>query len=361
MVFVCHVLLPHAQWTPLWVQYGWVGVNMFFALSGFLFTRLYIDEIERGEFSLRTYLTKRLIRIYPVTTLVLIVSVIGIGSAYWVDVLAHVTLVHGWFPQFRGTINGPMWTLSVEEAFYLLAPIGIFLAAGLSRTITRYMHLPRKLPWIQLALLLVGLWALSFALSRGLVLHYLEMRLQFFGTWDDGAYTFTFLGRLSDFVAGMLAAVAMRHTVGVKQQTSWIALIGGLALLCACILFIDSQGGPMLVASHKLGIVAVHTIALACALIIIGVQGNNPAKWLLSRRWMVLLGNASFSLYLIHFIPISNVQLLSLRAQTLLESVGLHPIAAMLVNYAALNVVAIAIFMLFEQPVSKALRRRAFR
>lgn len=190
LVFVCHVLAPHTDWTPLLVRYGWVGVNIFFVLSGFLFTRLYIDDIQNGIFSLRTYLAKRIIRIYPVTTLVLIASVVGLGTAYWVDVIAHISLVHGWFPQFRSTINAPMWTLSVEEAFYLLAPVGIFLCAVLSGFIARYMHRPRVMPRVQLTLLLLGLWALSFALSRGLVLHYLEMRLQFFGTWDDEAADF---------------------------------------------------------------------------------------------------------------------------------------------------------------------------
>lgn len=362
LVFAGHVLEPHAAWTPLFVQFGWVGVNIFFALSGFLFTKLYMEELEQGTFSYRTYMVKRIIRIYPVTTLVLIASIIGAGSVYWVDALAHFTLIHGWFPQFRSTINAPMWTLTVEESFYLVAPVGIFLAAGLSRMWSRYtVRKDHKLIWLQLSALLLVLWVLSFALSRGLVLHYLEARLFLVDTWDNGAYTFTFLGRLSDFVAGMLAAVAMRHTASIQQKTTGISLVLGTALLFACIVFIDSVGGPVLMAKHKMGIVAGHTIALASAFIIIGVQGNDPLRWILSRRWMVLLGNASFSLYLIHFMPLPGMPQLSLGIQSALEAAGLHPVAAWAVNYAGLNAVAIAIFLLFERPTSKYLRKRAFR
>ena len=359
LVFICHVLEPHAAWTPLFVQYGWVGVNIFFALSGFLFTRLYLDSIEQGTFSFRTYMVKRVIRIYPVTTLVLIASFIGLGTVYWVDACAHITLIHGWFPQFRSTINAPMWTLSVEETFYITAPIGIFICAGLSRVWSKHViQKQRRTEYIQLALLLLCLWALSFALSRGIVLHYLETRLHFFGTWDDGAYTFTFLGRLSDFTAGMLAAVAMRHTKRVKQATTTISLITGLLLMYGTILWIQYMGGPVLMAQHKLGIVAGHTIGLASALIIIGVQGRNPARWLLSRRWMVLLGNASFALYLIHFMPIPGMQQLSIGIQALFENAGLHPVAAWAMNFLALNAIAITIFLAFEKPVSKWLRKR---
>ncbi|HLP29028.1 MAG TPA: acyltransferase [Candidatus Didemnitutus sp.] len=362
LVFVGHVLEPHAAWTPLFVQFGWVGVNIFFALSGFLFTKLYMEELEQGTFSYRTYIVKRIIRIYPVTTLVLAASIIGAGGVYWVDAIAHFTLVHGWFPQFRSTINAPMWTLTVEESFYLVAPVGIFLAAGLSRMWTRYtVRRDHKLIWWQFAALLIVLWVFSFALSRGLVLHYLETRLFLVNTWDNGAYTFTFLGRLSDFVAGMLAAVAMRHTVSVKQKATTISLVLGIALLFACMVFIDSVGGPVLMARHKMGIVAGHLIALASAFIIIGVQGRNPAQWLLSRRWMVLLGNASFSLYLIHFMPLPGMPQLSLSIQMWLETTGLHPVAAWALNYAALNVIAIGIFLLFERPTSRYLRKRAFR
>ncbi len=361
MVFVGHVLEPHAEWTPLVVRYGWVGVNIFFALSGYLFTQLYLTPIEEGSFSWRDYLVKRLIRIYPVTTLVLLASIACLGTAYWVDALAHLTLIHGWFPQFRATINAPMWTLSVEEAFYLLAPVGIFLTAGISRMWARYTSVPRRYPWWQLGGLLVVLWILSFALSRGLTLHYLELRLFLVGTWDDGAYTFTFLGRLSDFVAGMMAAVAMRHTSAVRTRTTWITLASGLALLIGTMAFIDANGGPVDVARHKLGIVAGHTLALAAALLIMGIQGDTPIRRFLSLRWMVLLGNASFALYLIHFMPVSNTLLLSMGIQQTLEQAGLHPVAASIVNYAALNAVAIAIFLGFEKPTSKWLRKRAFR
>ncbi|MCX6141477.1 MAG: acyltransferase [Candidatus Kapabacteria bacterium] len=362
LVFVCHVLEPHADWTPLLVRYGWIGVNIFFALSGFLFTRIYIDAIEQGTFSFRTYMTKRIIRIYPVTTLVLIASFISLGTVYWVDALAHITLVHGWFPQFRSTINAPMWTLSVEEAFYLVAPIGIFLCAGLSRVWTKHIQQKeRRTQYMQLTALLLSLWILSFALSRGMVLHYLEARLQFFGTWDDGAYTFTFLGRLSDFTAGMFAAIAMRHTVKIRERAATISLVTGLLLMYATVSYIDTLGGPVLMAQHKLGIVAGHTIALASALFIIGIQGNNPVRWLFSRRWMVLLGNASFAFYLIHFMPIPGMAQVSIGLQSILEAWGMHPIAATAANYTALNCVAIAIFLLFEKPTSQWLRHRAFR
>ena len=85
MVFFGHMLHSRLDQTPLLVQYGWTGVNIFFALSGYLFTYLYADALLDGSFHWSEYIKRRLIRIYPLTTLLIVVAVCSAWGSYSAD------------------------------------------------------------------------------------------------------------------------------------------------------------------------------------------------------------------------------------------------------------------------------------
>ncbi|MCE9634868.1 MAG: acyltransferase [Planctomycetes bacterium] len=144
------VLVFHAQWFGLWeafpslrpleplVRVGYLGVDLFFVLSGFILTHTYADEFRAlsGRGYLR-YLAARLARIYPVHLFVLAVMVpwvaaarLGWFSGPWAgdrfripDLAVHVGLLQSWGLASRPAWNVPSWSISAEWFAYLWFPL----------------------------------------------------------------------------------------------------------------------------------------------------------------------------------------------------------------------------------------------
>ena len=140
-VIVYHVI-EHLKWEAfpnsgpaVWFRLGWMSVDLFFVISGFVITMSAVRGISksnsRREFR-REYLRRRLTRIVPLhylTCLVYVVFVLPamlsmprIGWHLW----THAAFVHNWHPATQGSINGVNWSLGVEMQFYLI----VMLAAG---------------------------------------------------------------------------------------------------------------------------------------------------------------------------------------------------------------------------------------
>lgn len=111
---------------------GFLGVDVFFALSGFLITQILLSYRERG-IKLRQFYLRRFARLYPV----LLVSVFGLtffmqNDPEFVDrgpSIASILYIKNFFPW--GGVFGPMWSLSAEEQFYLIFPVILFLGLKL--------------------------------------------------------------------------------------------------------------------------------------------------------------------------------------------------------------------------------------
>jgi len=129
---------------------GWVGVDVFFVISGFLITRLIVDEIDAGSFSYAGFYTRRARRLFPSFIFTVAVSFI-VGSLifdrvylqhfagevmyalvaasnvfYWLD--------GGYFgvaEQYKPLLH--TWSLGVEEQFYLIWPLSILLMMRYAR------------------------------------------------------------------------------------------------------------------------------------------------------------------------------------------------------------------------------------
>ena len=117
---------------------GWMGVNLFFVLSGFLITWHLLRRWPRGEVhSVRIYLARRFIRIAPTYYVVLAITAAGLIPHYVVDgnllglqVAWHVAFLQDYLPS---SILGPFWSLAVEEKFYLVMPVVFLTACRLPR------------------------------------------------------------------------------------------------------------------------------------------------------------------------------------------------------------------------------------
>lgn len=130
---------------------GNLGVRIFFTLSGFLITWLLLDEHSRlGEISLRSFYMRRIFRIFPVYYLYLTV----LAAAQMVHVyrdqgttwLGALTFTRNWIGQ-GDSATGHLWSLAVEEQFYLVWPILLVLADLYHR---------RRLAWTILGIVIVA-------------------------------------------------------------------------------------------------------------------------------------------------------------------------------------------------------------
>ena len=174
-VAVAAVVAFHAHW----LRGGWLGVDVFFVLSGFLITRLLLAEFERdGSVALASFWGRRARRLLPALTVVLLVvswqgplRESGVGaSTLRSDVVAAIFYVSNWvrlhanvgyWSQFGQP--GPLdhlWSLAIEEQFYLVWPLG--LVAFLRRR--GALSLRRILP---VALLAAGLWQVAVFARTG--------------------------------------------------------------------------------------------------------------------------------------------------------------------------------------------------
>lgn len=268
---------------------GFLGVDLFFVLSGFIISYTYADRFR--SFDLAHYgrfLWARLARIYPVhlVTLIAVVLFIGVVKAL-PDVpltqperytfgrfLENLLLLHGWGFPIEKSWNVPAWSISVEWLAYLLFPLVALAVAAV-----------RHPALILLAMLaLFGLLAVAYGTT------------EYPGTVSYG------LVRLAvEFSAGCLLYRLYRR--GYWSKPLWGATLVGVCLCAWILLLLDRQGSL-----HGLGgeIVLLVVLPIGLAAIVYGLACEETApigRWL-SRPAMLFWGRASYSLYMVHFVPI---------------------------------------------------------
>lgn len=115
---------------------GWLGVDLFFALSGFLITYHLIQNWpqKNTKYYIYNYLGKRALRILPLYIAVLLIASFGLMPFFKPDyAISYLSVfIHAIFMQdyaYFASILVPLWSLGVEEKFYLLAPILVYIVA----------------------------------------------------------------------------------------------------------------------------------------------------------------------------------------------------------------------------------------
>ncbi len=155
---------PHlaVDGTPGLIAKGYLGVELFFVLSGFILCHVYLREAEAGTFSYGRFVWARLARIYPLHLAVLAgVGLMGAAAAVagvsvdpnltdWRALPAHLTMTHAWGLSPVAGWNHPSWSISAEWFAYLLVPAFAWAALKL-----------KDRPWLAVSaamLLLAGLY-----------------------------------------------------------------------------------------------------------------------------------------------------------------------------------------------------------
>ena len=148
---------PYTSGLDIFVlNFGWVGVDIFFVLSGFVLAYVYGPSIEGQNFDFWQFLVKRFARIYPVHLLTLALTVAiatallavnpkaslaaqlfansGTGYDPVRTILAQLLLIHAWGVEKIGHFNAPSWSISAEWFAYLFFPVVAYAILRLSRT-----------------------------------------------------------------------------------------------------------------------------------------------------------------------------------------------------------------------------------
>jgi len=278
-VAVVLVISDHCG-VPVFDQ-GYFGVDLFFVLSGFLITRLLVDEIDAtGRIELWRFYLRRLLRLAPALLLFLAAYML-IAPSIWpqFDFLLHLrdaALVGFYLSDYSQAFwHNPKvlihtWSLSVEEHFYLIWPFAVLLLARIE---------PR---W-RLAVLF-GLYLLASA-----------WRIFEYETVGWNATYYRFDTRISGLVCGALLATFLQHKGPISEKAANAAgLIAWTALvICLSIGFWEAPWS--LVVMTNLAHVA------AIGLLIAASTKNSWVSSILSAPPLVAIGIISYGMYLWHY------------------------------------------------------------
>ena len=316
---------------PNVVAKGYLGVELFFVLSGFILCHVYLASAGEKRFSYRDFLWARIARVYPLHIATLIgVGVLGFGAlaagmAVDGNVLnlaslpANIFMVHAWGLAPEAAWNHRSWSVSAEWFAYLLFPAFAFVAWKL-----------RHRPGVATIGALVLLAALYVGFQRVAGFPLTEATIQ----W--GA-----LRIVPCFAYGCALYLLYR-----RAPVKWPVLV-------------SSVSAVLMVVAASLQLWDGIIVALAGGLILgLGSLPNERAGWLSSRP-AVYLGEISYSVYMV-VVP---WQLLSVGlASKLTGAEDKHlQLFVWLAIVAALPVVAAASYHLVEFPARKALRAWAAR
>jgi peptidoglycan/LPS O-acetylase OafA/YrhL len=287
------VLLYHAG-LP-WLPGGFVGVDVFFVISGFLITGLLLREIEKtGRVSLPTFYARRAKRLLPATALALIAAAVLTyhflpvtdRRVFGWDIVSAAAYVANWRFADRsvdylaeGIGASPVqhfWSLAVEEQFYVVWPLLIVTVLLVARRLKRSAR-----TLLGPALLLVAVPSFAWSVIET-------------GRNPEAAF-FTTTTRLWELGVGAAVAIALPHVRRIPVHLATILVAAGLAAVAASALLFDgSTAWP----GHMAAVPVLGTAAV--------IAGGEVARGagvgrLLSTKLMVWIGGLSYSLYLWHW------------------------------------------------------------
>jgi peptidoglycan/LPS O-acetylase OafA/YrhL len=279
-VAILLVLGQHAMTRPL--TDGFVGVTVFFCLSGYLITSVLVGELRTGALDLRAFYRRRVARLCPALVVVVAATVVvlligrrdlGVGRtlAPAGAAVSYTTNVFDWTDHVFATKDyfNYTWSLSVEEQFYLLWPLALLWV---------YRRQPRLFAALTAAC--IGL-VLALDLYLGLSRAVQYDQHEYFGS-DTNALP---------ILVGSLLALVLHH--------GWLSRIvrclAPAALVAAVLLLVLAHRDD----THRVSLVIVAGTALTLVMMIgVVTRPRSAVGTLLAARPMRWLGERSYSIYL---------------------------------------------------------------
>jgi peptidoglycan/LPS O-acetylase OafA/YrhL len=317
---------------------GWVGVELFFVLSGFLITGILCDTRNDGRY-FSTFYARRLLRIFPPYYGLLILAFIALP--FFIGERASTITVQsdkqGWFwlyganwlfaKEGRFEKGGYLWSLSVEEQFYVLWPL---IVACLSRTqLLRVCAIGCATIWIVRPVLIM------------------------LGVSSTAVYSMT-LTHMDGLLLGGMLAIACRS--GIRAQFSralyWAAIPAAIGVVIVAI----ASGGHFVfyypaVAAFGLTCTSLLSGALVCIAITPGQSSR--VKSFFEHFCLRAFGEISYALYLVHVPVCAGLATFIFRdgAPPILGSSSIDAVAYVLVAVLVSWCIALSSWHFFERPI----------
>lgn len=290
-VFIFHAA-PHTRdfydvaGTPHWLGSfllsvfgaGAYGVDLFFALSAYLITSLLLRErAVTGTIDLRGFYLRRILRIWPLyLSFVAFAAVVGkffpaqqLGRSY---VLGFTLMAGNWIYVLHGLPHSfaiPLWTVSIEEQFYLSWPLALRKAT------------PQRIALIAVGLLLLAHGLRAWMVATGATANAMEYN------------TFT---RLDPIALGILVALVADLLPDFSRAQRWMLSTSGIAV-CILAYAMSALENNATVSTWPLA--ASHSLtALASVAILLAVLGSTNSFF--RSKVLIYLGKISYGLYVIH-------------------------------------------------------------
>jgi peptidoglycan/LPS O-acetylase OafA/YrhL len=309
----------HLQWLS---SNGWMGVDLFFVLSGFLITRILLDT-KQSEGYFRNFYARRCLRIWPLYYSVLLFMFVIVplvrpseahavfdarSSPWW----AYLFFLQNFLVKIPSMATGPLgvtWSLAVEEQFYLFWPLVVLFCNE-----------------AQLRKIAIAVICFSPALRFYLLLHHVDIYSNPFCRWDG-------------LMAGALLALVLRSVSVLPSKfttQAWITFLISAPLA----LMIETFDARWIVFSLT-AVASVSFVYLALF---------STQRWLqalLTNRFLVYTGTISYGIYLLQKIPLDAVKTFHWEN---------HQFLAMPITTAATYAMAALSWNLVEKPFLKLKR-----
>ena len=320
-----------------YVPHGEIGVDLFFAISGFVIAQPFLSR-PPAQWRIGQFYQRRLHRLYPPYLAVLVFGFLAAmtglvhdrdthGIPQWQSFGASLVYLHGWMFDLQSRFDPPLWSLEIEVQFYLIVPLLMRLYGQVRGPVAR----------AGAGLGLAGALMLLAAAVHGV--------LPF-----DGRFRFGLLAHMHLFVLGIVAADVVRWQRPLDRPGTRggdVAFGCGCAALLAIGLWqtaVDAKPPGFL--PHLLTDAAT---AAAVALILAGALAGKAGRALTGAPWLCLLGTMCYSVYLVHVPVIEAV------SQGLARTLPLHTTVALwlvwpIVLTAAVAVVGAAFYIGVERP-----------
>lgn len=326
-----------SAWVLRVIGSGYIGVDLFFILSGFVIELNYGGRIAGGFDAWAEFLKRRFARIYPLHFVVLCAMVSYALVVYahsgrltanfdFSTLPAHFLLVQSWGVDSALRWNDPAWSISAEMMAYLLFPFTAFLAR------------PRNWP------LAVQLFAVVTLVG----LLWLGLRIAGVSEIGQGVSLVGLWRCVTEFAIGVtLCGIFLARRDRIPAQVPLALLLGAIALA---------------IAGVALDISDAISVPLAFSLLILSIAfASARGRTILDAAPLVYLGDISYSTYLAHFF-------LLVLAKGFLTTARPMPLALLLAYFASVAVASVLLYRFVEVPAQRLLleqmglvRRRADR
>lgn len=328
---------PHAAVRGLgyFAEAGWTGVILFFALSGFLITGSLWDSREQPHV-LRNFYLRRVLRIFPLYYAVVLIALFAaVARGNRVGELGPVFLYAGFMQNLPGCVTKALlpvsplplfhlWSLAVEEQFYILWPALVLL----SRVRSRALH--------------ISLWIVALSEVFRILTHLPIVPPQFAVTQDPSL--FTHAGTLA---LGAALALALRGPYWqMVERWAVTAFFSGIGLY----LLISWRSGSFYLSAYPQFTIGLLGVGIASAAIIPIAMRTGRLRMVLSSAPLRFLGKISYGFYIFHIFIEPLIDVLGEHAVHA-TSGGAYQLARFLIGFPVTVLLATLSFYLFEQPI----------